>query len=78
MYSDMDKIHDGIGSKLAILIQNMSTFFGGFLVAFVVEWRLTLFLIVFIPLLAFAGILLSKVRLAAKMNEVSQTEHLQV
>ena len=43
--SDIDKIHDGIGDKLAILVQWVVTFFAGFIIGFVRDWRLTLFLL---------------------------------
>lgn len=60
--SDIDKIHDGIGDKIALLIQWISTFFGGFVVGFVREWRLTLLLLAFTPFLALGGAVMAKVR----------------
>ena len=57
----MDKIHDGIGDKVGLLIQWLATFVGGFVVAFTSEWRLTLFLLAFAPLLAIAGFMMAKV-----------------
>ena len=57
----MDKIHDGIGDKLGLLIQWLATFVGGFVVAFITEYRLTLLLIAFSPLLALAGFAMAKV-----------------
>ena len=61
-FSDIDKIHDGIGDKIALLIQWIATFFGGFIVGFVREWRLTLLLLVFAPFLALGGAIMAKVR----------------
>ena len=60
--SDIDKIHDGIGDKIALLIQWLSTFFGGFIVGFVREWRLTLLLLALSPFLALGGAVMAKVR----------------
>ena len=57
----MDKIHDGIGDKIALLIQWVSTFFGGFIVGFVRDWRLTLLLLAFTPFLALGGAVMAKV-----------------
>ena len=59
--SDVDKIHDGIGDKVSLFIQWVSTFFGGFVVAFIRDWRLTLLLIVFAPLLMVGGYMMTKV-----------------
>ncbi len=61
MYSDVDKIHDGIGDKVGLLIQWIATFVGGFVVAFITDWRLTLLLVAFTPLLAIAGFAMAKV-----------------
>lgn len=62
LYSDIDKIHDGIGDKIALLIQWVATFFGGFIVGFVEDWRLTLLLLAFTPFLAMGGAIMAKVR----------------
>ena len=59
--SDVDKIHNGIGDKVGLIIQWMATFVGGFVVAFIKDWRLTLLLLAFAPLLVIAGFLMSKV-----------------
>lgn len=59
--SDVDKIHDGIGDKIGLLIQWLATFVGGFVAAFATEWRLTLLLIAFAPLMVIAGFFMSKV-----------------
>ena len=58
IYSDIDKIHDGIGDKLAILVQWVVTFFAGFVIGFVRDWRLSLFLLFAVtpPLAIVAGI----------------------
>jgi len=60
--SDVDKIHDGIGDKVSLFIQWVATFVGGFIVAFIRDWRLTLLLVLFAPLLIIGGALMTKVR----------------
>lgn len=57
----MEKILNGIGDKLALFIQWIGVFVGGFVVAFVSEWRLTLLLLAFTPFLAFSGAVFAKV-----------------
>ena len=59
--SDIEKIHDGIGDKAALFIQWISTFFGGFIIGFVLDWRLTLLLAGFTPFLVVCGSIFSVV-----------------
>lgn len=44
-------IQSGIGEKLGIAVQAMSTFVASFVIAFVTQWKLTLILIFIVPLL---------------------------
>ena len=60
-FSDTDKILDGIGEKFSFLIQWIATFFVGFIVAFVRDWHLTLFMLVIAPIIAIVAGILSKV-----------------
>ena len=57
----MEKILNGIGNKLAHFIQWITLFFGGFILGFVSEWRLTLLLVAFTPFLAISGAVFAKV-----------------
>ena len=61
--SDIDKIHNGIGDKFAILIQLITTFFAGFVIGFIRGWELTLLLIVVTPFMVFGAAVFSKVLL---------------
>jgi ABC-type multidrug transport system fused ATPase/permease subunit len=56
---DIEKIHDGIGDKVALFIQWIATFFGGFVIGFVKDWRLTLVLLGFTPFLVICGSIFS-------------------
>ena len=59
--SDIDKIHTGIGDKVALFIQWLAVFVGGFVVGFIRDWRLTLLLLAFTPFLAISGAIMIKV-----------------
>ena len=59
--SDIEKIHDGIGDKAALFVQWIATFFGGFIIGFIKDWRLTLLLVGFTPFLVFSGALFALV-----------------
>lgn len=67
--SDIDKIYAGIGDKLAIFIQWITTFFAGFAVAFSRDWRLTLLLVAFTPLMVVSGAILAKLTAAFTSKE---------
>lgn len=60
--SDIQKIEEGIGDKLSIVIQLFTTFIAGFVVGFIQEWRLTLVLAGVTPLLVLAAAVVGKVR----------------
>lgn len=60
--SDVGKIRNGIGDKVALLLQWLTVFVGGFVVGFVRDWRLTLVLLAFTPFLAIGGFVMTKAR----------------
>ena len=62
------KIHNGIGDKLSLFVQFMATFFGGFAVGFIKEWRITLVLLGFTPLLAIILTFLTRVSLGIGLS----------
>lgn len=49
---DVDRVQEGLGEKLGLLIQWTSTLVAGVIVSLLTEWRLTL-------LMAFAGLLIA-------------------
>ncbi|KDP21188.1 hypothetical protein JCGZ_21659 [Jatropha curcas] len=55
MSGDTVLIQDALGEKVGKFIQLLSTFFGGFIIAFARGWRLALALACCIPLLAIVG-----------------------
>ncbi|KAG8139075.1 hypothetical protein E2320_001848, partial [Naja naja] len=52
---DINTIHKGIGDKIAILIQNFSTFLTGIIIGFAYGWKLTLVILSVTPLIAVSG-----------------------
>lgn len=71
--SDVDKILEGIGTKLAQFLEALATFVIGFVIAFTQDWRLTLFILAFTPFLAIAGGIISV--LTAKFTSKEQKEY---
>ncbi|CAH1803157.1 unnamed protein product [Owenia fusiformis] len=52
---DITKIHDGIGDKFATFVQWMSTFFAGYILGFILGWKLTLVILALSPLIVLGG-----------------------
>jgi len=61
-YSDFEKIHDGIGSNLAILIQWIATFVAAIAVGLYRNWMMTLALLAAMPLVVVPSAIFNRVR----------------
>uniref|UniRef100_A0A0N5AM76 Multidrug resistance protein 1 n=1 Tax=Syphacia muris TaxID=451379 RepID=A0A0N5AM76_9BILA len=70
---DLERVREGIGDKLSILIQLLATFVAGFIVAFTYNWRMTLVMMAFTPLLAGLGGFLGRV--VATRTQVEQEKY---
>ncbi|KAG1947910.1 ATP-dependent translocase ABCB1 [Pimephales promelas] len=58
---DVYKINEGIGDKLGMLLQNLTTFFAGIIIGFVKGWKLTLVILAVSPLLGISAAIIAKV-----------------
>uniref|UniRef100_A0A5F9DE63 ATP binding cassette subfamily B member 1 n=1 Tax=Oryctolagus cuniculus TaxID=9986 RepID=A0A5F9DE63_RABIT len=58
---DVSKINDGIGDKIGMFFQSMSTFFTGFIVGFTRGWKLTLVILAISPVLGLSAALWAKI-----------------
>nr|AFX93749.1 P-glycoprotein 3 [Haemonchus contortus] len=69
MSSGMERIKDGIGDKLGLILASIGSFIGGISLGFYLSWRMTLVMLITVPLLIgatqFSGKLLSR---ASKME----------
>ncbi|XP_065884882.1 ATP-dependent translocase ABCB1-like [Dysidea avara] len=70
---DMDKIHGGIGDRLSTFIQWTSSFFGGIVVGFIYDWRLTLVMLGGTPFLVISAAFV--VRMLAKFSSEGLKEY---
>ncbi|XP_064195313.1 ATP-binding cassette, sub-family B (MDR/TAP), member 4 [Anguilla rostrata] len=57
---DIYKINEGIGDKLGMLLQSITSFLTGFVVGFIKGWKLTLVILAISPALGISGAVLSK------------------
>jgi ABC-type multidrug transport system fused ATPase/permease subunit len=60
-FRDINKVVEGIGSKVGMAIQFTVTFFAGFAIGFVYSWKLTLVILSLTPLMIIAGGIMGKV-----------------
>ncbi|XP_051576241.1 ATP-dependent translocase ABCB1-like isoform X2 [Myxocyprinus asiaticus] len=58
---DIYKINEGIGDKLGMLIQSLTTFITGIIIGFVKGWKLTLVILAVSPLLGISAAIIGKV-----------------
>ncbi|XP_028631884.1 multidrug resistance protein 1B isoform X2 [Grammomys surdaster] len=58
---DVSKINDGIGDKIGMFFQNMTTFLAGFIIGFISGWKLTLVILAVSPLIGLSSALWAKV-----------------
>ncbi|XP_031393227.1 ABC transporter B family member 4-like isoform X2 [Punica granatum] len=73
MSGDTVLIQDAMGEKVGKFLQLISTFFGGFVIAFTKGWLLTLVMITSIPLLVIAGGTMSMI--ISKMTSRGQSAY---
>ncbi|KAL5491961.1 hypothetical protein EMCRGX_G017341 [Ephydatia muelleri] len=71
---DLDKIHDGIGDKVSLLIQWIATLFGGLVIAFASSWKVSLLVLAFVPILAICGSGSAK-EMATKLTSQAQKQY---
>lgn len=62
-FSDVQKIQDGIGDKLAVFICMMARTIAGIIIGFIFAWQLTLVILAVTPLMALSAGLLMKVNI---------------
>lgn len=58
---DVYKVNEGIGDKLGMLIQSVTTFFTGLIIGFAEGWKLTLVILAVSPLLGISAAIIGKV-----------------
>lgn len=67
---DLNKVHDGIGTKIGMFLQNMAIVIVGFIMGFVYGWKLTLVIIAASPLIMIAGGIMGKMLSSATAQEL--------
>ncbi|KAJ7322287.1 hypothetical protein JRQ81_018574 [Phrynocephalus forsythii] len=71
LIDDVSKINDGIGDKMAMLIEGVATFIAGFVVGFIKGWKLTLVILAISPVLGISAAAWAKVLTAYTSKELA-------
>ncbi|KAM9386940.1 ATP-dependent translocase ABCB1-like [Phaethornis superciliosus] len=61
LLDDVSKINEGIGDKIALLVQSLTAFLTGFIVGLIRGWKLTLVILAISPVLGLSATLWAKV-----------------
>ncbi|XP_054241150.1 ATP-dependent translocase ABCB1 isoform X2 [Indicator indicator] len=61
LLDDVSKINEGIGDKIGLLVQSLTTFIAGFIVGFIRGWKLTLVILAVSPVLGLSAAIWAKV-----------------
>ncbi|XP_009954286.1 PREDICTED: multidrug resistance protein 1-like, partial [Leptosomus discolor] len=61
LLDDVSKINEGIGDKVGLLVQSLTTFIAGFVVGLIRGWKLTLVILAVSPVLGLSAALWAKV-----------------
>ncbi|XP_039133326.1 ABC transporter B family member 4-like [Dioscorea cayenensis subsp. rotundata] len=69
MSRDTILIQEAIGEKVGKFMQLVTTFFGGFIIAFIRGWHLSLVLMSFVPLIVISGVIISIITSAMSTRE---------
>uniref|UniRef100_A0A915CUZ6 ABC transmembrane type-1 domain-containing protein n=1 Tax=Ditylenchus dipsaci TaxID=166011 RepID=A0A915CUZ6_9BILA len=69
IFDDFERIKEGIGDKVALAIQYTNQFVGGFLVAFVYDWKLTLVMMSLTPFIAVCGAFVARLMSSSALRE---------
>ncbi|OCT75648.1 hypothetical protein XELAEV_18030832mg [Xenopus laevis] len=67
---DVSKINEGIGDKIAMLLQSLTTFVTGFIIGFIKGWKLTLVILAISPIMGLSAAIWAKVLSAFTNKEL--------
>uniref|UniRef100_A0AC35GMP4 Uncharacterized protein n=1 Tax=Panagrolaimus sp. PS1159 TaxID=55785 RepID=A0AC35GMP4_9BILA len=69
LFDNLERIKEGTGDKVGLLIQFLSQFFTGFIIAFTYDWKLTLIMMSLAPFMVISGLFMAKFMESAAENE---------
>ncbi|WKY07556.1 hypothetical protein Q1695_007208 [Nippostrongylus brasiliensis] len=72
LFDNLERVKEGTGDKLGLMIQFVAQFFGGFIVAFTYDWKLTLIMMSLAPFMIICGAFIAKLMATASSQEAKK------
>ncbi|KAK5970204.1 Multidrug resistance protein pgp-1 [Trichostrongylus colubriformis] len=72
LFDNLERVKEGTGDKLGLMIQFVAQFFGGFIVAFTYDWKLTLIMMSLAPFMIICGAFIAKLMATAATREAKK------
>ncbi|EYC19304.1 hypothetical protein Y032_0024g1008 [Ancylostoma ceylanicum] len=72
LFDNLERVKEGTGDKLGLMIQFVAQFFGGFIVAFSYDWKLTLIMMSLAPFMIICGAFIAKLMASAATREAKK------
>ena len=72
IFSNLERVKEGTGDKVGLLIQFTSQFVAGFVIAFTYDWKLTLIMASLSPFLVVSGLFMARFMESAAASESVQ------
>ncbi|RCN51734.1 ABC transporter, ATP-binding protein [Ancylostoma caninum] len=72
LFDNLERVKEGTGDKLGLMIQFVAQFFGGFVVAFSYDWKLTLIMMSLAPFMIICGAFIAKLMATAATREAKK------
>ncbi|CEF61347.1 LP14331p [Strongyloides ratti] len=72
MFDNLERVKEGTGDKMGLLVQFVAQFFGGYIIAFTYDWRLTLIMMALSPFMVICGFFLAKLMATAAKREAEK------
>ncbi|GMR48476.1 hypothetical protein PMAYCL1PPCAC_18671, partial [Pristionchus mayeri] len=72
LFDNLERVREGTGDKVALLIQYTAQFLGGFIVAFCYDWKLTLIMMSLSPFMIICGGFIAKLMATATAEEAKK------
>uniref|UniRef100_A0A914CXP8 ABC transmembrane type-1 domain-containing protein n=1 Tax=Acrobeloides nanus TaxID=290746 RepID=A0A914CXP8_9BILA len=69
---NLERIKEGTGDKVALLLQMLGQFFGGFVIAFRYDWKLTLIMMSLSPFMIICGAFMAKLMATTAAKEAEK------
>ncbi|CAJ0951215.1 unnamed protein product, partial [Mesorhabditis belari] len=72
LFDSMERVREGLGDKMGLMVQFTAQFFGGLAIAMTYNWKLTLIMMSLSPVLIICGAFMAKLMASATAEEIKK------